>query len=152
MMLIVAPDDCKQVVNLKARMKEDRKDGSYNMGFVAAKCTQCGAAIEVDDSQKTGICKYCGMTYTSEQVINHYNQSIQIGNATINVQGMNIENLILRGKQYEEEGDLHKALDYYNQVLDADINNNEIRDRVTRLQQCEMFLKQAREKKISAMR
>lgn len=31
----------------------------YYHGFIAAKCTQCGANIEVDDTKEAGICKYC---------------------------------------------------------------------------------------------
>ena len=30
------------------------------MGLVAAKCTQCGANIEVDASKEAGVCSHCG--------------------------------------------------------------------------------------------
>ena len=43
------------------------------MGLVAAKCTQCGANIEVDDTNDAGICKYCGTAFVTEKVINNYN-------------------------------------------------------------------------------
>ena len=36
------------------------------MGFVAAKCTECGANIEVDDTKEAGICKYCGTAFITE--------------------------------------------------------------------------------------
>lgn len=93
------------------------------MSLIAAKCTQCGANIEVDDSHETGICKYCGTPFITEKVINNYNQNISIDNATINVQGDNIDNLLLRAQQFELEGDIEKAEEYYNKVLDIDINN-----------------------------
>ena len=45
------------------------------MPFVAAKCTQCGATIEVDDTKEAGICKYCGTAFITEKAINNYNNS-----------------------------------------------------------------------------
>ena len=41
------------------------------MGFVAAKCTQCGANIEVDDTKEAGICKFCGTAFVTEKAINN---------------------------------------------------------------------------------
>ncbi|MGY3665393.1 MAG: hypothetical protein ACXAHE_16460 [Roseburia sp. 1XD42-69] len=43
------------------------------MPLVAAKCTQCGANIEVDDSKEAGICKYCGTAFITEKAITNYN-------------------------------------------------------------------------------
>ena len=42
------------------------------MGFIPAKCTQCGADIDVDDSMDAGICEYCGTAFVTEKVINNY--------------------------------------------------------------------------------
>ena len=42
------------------------------MGMVAAICTQCGAAIEVDESKEAGICSHCGTAFITEKVINNY--------------------------------------------------------------------------------
>lgn len=50
------------------------------MGFVAAKCPQCGANIEVDSTKDAGICKYCGTPFVTEKVINQY----QVNNTTNN--------------------------------------------------------------------
>ena len=61
------------------------------MPFVAAKCTQCGATIEVDDTKEAGICKYCGTAFITEKAINNYNTYIITNNsfagANINVVG-----------------------------------------------------------------
>lgn len=46
------------------------------MGFIPAKCTQCGANIEVDESKEAGICKYCGTAFVTEKAINNYNTYI----------------------------------------------------------------------------
>ena len=36
------------------------------MSLVAAKCTQCGAGVEADNTKGTGICKYCGTAFITE--------------------------------------------------------------------------------------
>ena len=46
------------------------------MGLVAARCTQCGAEIQVDDTRESGYCKYCGTQFITEKVINNYNTYI----------------------------------------------------------------------------
>ncbi len=46
------------------------------MPLVAAKCIQCGANIEVDDTKEAGICKYCGTAFITEKAINNYNTYI----------------------------------------------------------------------------
>ena len=74
------------------------------MGFVAAKCTQCGANIEVDDTKEAGICKYCGTAFVTEKAINNYNTYITTNNnfagANINVVGANIDNLVVLAQNY----------------------------------------------------
>lgn len=42
------------------------------MALVAAKCTQCGAKIEVDNSVEAGICSHCGTSFITEKVITNY--------------------------------------------------------------------------------
>ncbi len=83
------------------------------MGLVPAKCTMCGASIEVDPSQEAGICKHCGTAFITEKVINNYN--------TINVDKS--VNIYLGGKgdsKKEERDDEIKALmvslDYTDEV------------------------------------
>ena len=79
------------------------------MALVPAKCTQCGASIEVDPSQEAGICKSCGTAFITEKVIKNYN--------TFNVD--NSVNIYLGGKgdnKKEERNDeirgLIVSLDY----------------------------------------
>lgn len=52
------------------------------MPMVAAKCTQCGANIEVDASHEAGICPHCGTAYITEKAIHNYNYQTNI-NANI---------------------------------------------------------------------
>ncbi len=43
------------------------------MAKVPAKCTQCGANIEIDDAADAGICPYCGTAFVTQKAINNYN-------------------------------------------------------------------------------
>ena len=40
------------------------------MALITAKCTQCGAAIEVEDTKDAGICNFCGTAFVTQKVIN----------------------------------------------------------------------------------
>lgn len=55
------------------------------MPLVAAKCTECGANIEVDDAKEAGICKYCGTAFITEKAINNYNTFITNNYTTNNI-------------------------------------------------------------------
>ena len=74
------------------------------MAFVAAKCTQCGASIEVDDSKEAGICSHCGTAFITEKVINNYN----ITNNIVNNVTQNIETAVFKTGDDED--------DYYQRV------------------------------------
>ena len=68
------------------------------MGFVAAKCTQCGANIEVDESKEAGICRHCGTAFVTEKAIQKYAIENVVHNHIANA---NIQKVVLR-----EEADL----------------------------------------------
>lgn len=105
------------------------------MPFVPAKCTQCGANITVDDSKEAAICEFCGTAFVTEKAINNYHitNNVNISNATINVAGANVDNLLLRAEQYEEQGDFEKAKEYCNRVLDIDATNQIAQSKLKRL-------------------
>jgi predicted RNA-binding Zn-ribbon protein involved in translation (DUF1610 family) len=46
-----------------------KNKGDKNMAIVQGKCTSCGAGIPVDNSQLSGICKFCGNAYVVEKAI-----------------------------------------------------------------------------------
>lgn len=88
------------------------------MPLVPAKCPQCGANIEIDDSKDAGICKYCGTAFITEKAINNYNTYVTNNNsfagASIVVQSdtENIEKLIERASTFiklKEYDDAEKA-------------------------------------------
>ena len=95
------------------------------MPLVPAQCTQCGAIVKVDDTKEANICHYCGTAFVTEKAINNYHitNNMNISNATINVSGVSVENLLLRAEQFETQGDFEKAKEYYNRVLDIEATN-----------------------------
>lgn len=103
------------------------------MALVPAICTQCGGKILVDDTRDAGICEYCGTAFVTEKVINNYQSTINVENATINVTGVGLENLLLRAKSFEENNNRDEAIKYYNKVLDIDINNESANEGLKRL-------------------
>lgn len=105
-----------------------------NTKLVPAKCTGCGASLEVDIRESAAICPYCNNAYIVEQAINNYNVkmdgNINVSSATINVSGVNITNLLVRAKDFRLKNEFENALAYYEQVLDIDFTNQEAHDGV----------------------
>ena len=62
------------------------------MPLVAAKCTECGANIEIDDTKEAGICKYCGTAFITEKAISNYNITNNISAQTVNIIGVSATN------------------------------------------------------------
>lgn len=90
------------------------------MPLVAAKCTQCGANIEVDNSKEAGICQYCGTAFITEKAITNYNTYIMnnYDGATINVLNGNVENYLELGKAAYEAENGEEILKYANLALE----------------------------------
>lgn len=136
-------------MNCGAKLQEDAKfcmncgmavGASHNNDtkLVPAKCTNCNASLEVDATQSAAICPYCKTPYIVEQAIHNYNISMSgnmnINNATININnGMNIDNLMKRAQKFETEGNYKQAIEYYNRVLDLDINQLEAQNCINRI-------------------
>lgn len=71
------------------------------MPLVAAKCTNCGYKIDVDDSKEAGICSSCGTAFITEKVINNYHTynttNMDMRGANVTIQGgPNLEALLKR--------------------------------------------------------
>ena len=84
------------------------------MPLVAAKCTQCGAAIEVDNTKEAGICKYCGTAFITEKAINNYINYVT-NNTNINANVVNVYNatkdfIIKSGKLIEYNGESENVI------------------------------------------
>ena len=90
------------------------------MPLIAAKCTQCGANIEIDNAKEAGICQYCGTAFITEKAITNYNTYItnNLAGANINITGVNVDNLLTLAKNAEEINNYAEAKDYYTRVLE----------------------------------
>lgn len=55
------------------------------MPLVSAKCTSCGASLEVDNTKDAAICPYCNTAYIVEKAINNYNITNNISANTVNI-------------------------------------------------------------------
>lgn len=92
------------------------------MGFVPAKCTQCGANIEVDETKEASICQHCGTAFITEKAIINYNTYVTNNNnfagANINVVGGDINNFLKLANNAIEAENGQEALDYANKALE----------------------------------
>jgi len=93
------------------------------MPLVPAICTQCGAAIEVDNSQEAAVCKYCGTPFIVEKAIHQYTTNVTNHNnfAGANVQiNMNseLEQLIAAAEGFEKLEELFQASKKYTEVTE----------------------------------
>lgn len=99
--------------------------------FVHAKCTNCGANLEVDPRQRTASCSYCSAEFLVEQAIHNHNINVagnmNIEKATISFQG-DKKNLLARARTFEESIEWEDALKYYDRVLDIDFEDKEATD------------------------
>ena len=115
------------------------ESGNDATKLVPAKCINCGGQLTVDENQKSAICPFCNTSFIVEQAINNYNVQINgnmnIGNATININGVNTANLVARAEAFESQNDFETALEYFNRVLDIDINNADAQQGIQRINQ-----------------
>ena len=82
------------------------------MAIVAAKCTECGAPIEVNDERKEGYCPFCGTKYITQDIIhNTVNNNYVTNNIdTAVIQGGDtVDAMYERFEAYIKLGDLISA-------------------------------------------
>lgn len=94
------------------------------MPLVQAKCTNCGAALEVDNTQDAMVCKYCGNAFVVEKAINNYTSYVTNHNdfagATVNITNGNIDNLLKLANSAIGAGNGEEAITYSNRALEID--------------------------------
>jgi len=61
------------------------------MPFVPAKCTRCGASLEVDPARDAALCQHCGTPFIVEKAIQHYNTTIHAQNVIIQAPNRDFE-------------------------------------------------------------
>lgn len=72
------------------------RKGEINMPLISAKCTNCGANLEVDNTKEAAICSYCGSAYVVEKAVNYYNTTNNITANVVNVYGGNSADFVIR--------------------------------------------------------
>lgn len=89
------------------------------MPLVPAKCTQCGASLDVDSSQEAAICPHCKTPFITEKAINNFNTTNVTNIDTINAEVVNVEssdsasNLSRTAETLTNFGEWDKARDIY---------------------------------------
>ena len=82
--------------------------------IVPALCTQCGGQVEVDPSQESATCPFCGTTFIVDRAINNYNiQHATIehaDNVTVDMKGAVDSVLDFAGKQMSEHRKVKQEL------------------------------------------
>jgi len=79
------------------------------MSLKAIKCKECGASIKYDNTKETVNCEYCGATYIVDR---DKSNSVEIK-----------EDLIKRGIEFLNIGELDNANTCFNKMLENDIND-----------------------------
>ena len=126
-------------LNLKELLKSSRLIVPKIQNWFWRNAQIAGGQLTVDAGQKSAVCPFCNSKFLIEQAINNYNFNLHgnmnVGSATINVNGFNTDNLIARANTYESDNQFAMALEYYNKVLDIDINNAEANEGIKRIEQ-----------------
>ncbi len=109
------------------------KKGESEMGLVDAKCTNCGAVLQVDADKEAAICPYCNSAYIVEKAINNFNitNNVNVQNAVINMNGgviqmadtVDIDGCLKRGKDSLRFFQFDEAEKSFRKVLDKEANN-----------------------------
>lgn len=72
------------------------------MPLVNAKCTNCGANLNVDSTKDAAVCSYCGSAYIVEKAIKNYNITNNIRAGVVNVFGGNSADFVIRAGKLEK--------------------------------------------------
>ena len=72
------------------------------MPIIPAKCTNCGASLEVDNTKDAAICPHCGSAFIVEKAINNYNTTNHISADTVNIYGGNGADFVIRAGTLEK--------------------------------------------------
>ena len=92
------------------------------MGLIAAKCTECGANIEVDQTKKAGVCPFCGCAYVTQDAIVNYNTTIINNNSitadNVNIVGGDFNNLFKLAKESWDCNDFDEAFKLFSKALE----------------------------------
>ena len=102
------------------------------MELVKAKCTECGATLDVNPNAERLTCRYCGSEFIVEKAISVYNQTT-VNNVTNNINAEQViinndaskvnENLITTAVNEMKNGQYKEAGDHFDLVVINDATN-----------------------------
>lgn len=97
-------------------------------------CEMCGST-DLLKQDGVFVCQSCGCKYSVEEARKMMIEgTVDVSGSTVFIDNTKqIENDLKRAKQYEDEGNSRSAMEYYNKVLDADADNVEAADGVSRI-------------------
>ena len=73
------------------------------MPLVQAKCTNCGANLEINNTLDAAVCPYCGAAFIVEKAINNYNNTTNHINAgSVNAYGGSSADFVVHGGVLEK--------------------------------------------------
>lgn len=72
------------------------------MPLVQAKCTNCGANLEINNTLDAAVCPYCNTAFIVEKAVNNYNTTNHINAGVVNVYGGNSADFVIRGGVLEK--------------------------------------------------
>ena len=87
------------------------------MALVAAKCTECGAAIEVEDTKDAGICNFCGTAFITQKVIHVIKQENSEFLSSLALAESMADIFLLRGPQAISLGNKKGIMRYWIIIL-----------------------------------
>lgn len=87
------------------------------MGFTAAKCPQCGADIQLDDSREFGFCNYCGTKVMQEKIVVEHQGSVKVDNTDY------VKKFLQNAQRALAKEDWEEVEKYYN-LVEQNVPNN----------------------------
>ncbi|MCL2370599.1 MAG: tetratricopeptide repeat protein [Firmicutes bacterium] len=95
------------------------------MALVAAKCTECGAAIEVEETKDAGICSFCGTAFVTQKAINEHHTHVtkHITKNVFGVDGKSAEDFYANGETFLKLKEWEKAEEAFEQAKTIEPSN-----------------------------
>lgn len=94
--------------------------------LVTMKCPSCAADLQIDDSRDFMFCQYCGTKIANLAERVQVSGSVKLDNST------QVQNIFQRAYEFEKAGRIDDAVNYYNRVLDLDLNYAPAREGLAR--------------------
>lgn len=126
------PEGSRFCVRCGTAMAGNTDSSPIGKRIVLSTCTSCGANLEINPEETIATCPFCDSTYIVDQEINNTDSNSERASQRDDSEA-NIESLLRRARNFEEEGQLEAALDYFSKALDMDLLNDEAQDGMFRV-------------------